>query len=224
MATVIAVLNSKGGSGKSTISTNLAGAIQLDGHSVIIADSDPQGTARDWRRVQDEDSDLPGVVGIDRPTLEKDTKEIDHAFDFIVIDGAAKLQEMIVSAVKAADVILIPVQPSAADIWAVSEMVEVIKTRQEITDGRPKACFVINRAIVGTNVAGEVDEAVDAYGIPILNARTHQRIAFVEALAEGSTVVHNAKGSKAANEIITIKNELLEFIHGKEKEHAIERR
>ena len=100
----------------------------------------------------------------------------------------------------------------------------VIKTRQEITDGRPKACFVINRAIVGTNVAGEVDEAVDAYGIPILNARTHQRIAFVEALAEGSTVVHNAKGSKAANEIITIKNELLEFIHGKEKEHAIERR
>jgi chromosome partitioning protein len=164
------------------------------------------------------------VVGIDRPTLEKDTKEIDHAFDFIVIDGAAKLQEMIVSAVKAADVVLIPVQPSAADIWAVSEMVEVIKTRQEITDGRPKACFVINRAIVGTNVAGEVDEAVNAYRIPILDARTHQRIAFVEALAEGSTVVHNAKGSKAADEIITIKNELLEFIHGKEEEHAIERR
>ena len=224
MATVIAVLNSKGGSGKSTVSTNLAGALQLDGHSVIIADSDPQGTARDWRRVQDDNSTLPGVVGIDRPTLEKDTREINHAFDFIVIDGAAKLQDMIVSAIKAADVVLIPVQPSAADIWAVSDMIEVIRTRQEITDGRPKACFVINRAIVGTNVAAEVDDALDNYAIPVLASRTHQRVAFTEALAEGSTVVHSDPGSKAADEITAIKNELLEFIHGKARKQTVERR
>ncbi len=224
MATVIAVLNSKGGSGKSTVSTNLAGALQLDGHSVIIADSDPQGTARDWRRVQDDDSSLPGVVGIDRPTLEKDTREIAHAFDFIVIDGAAKLQDMIVSAIKAADVVLIPVQPSAADIWAVSEMIDVIQTRQQITDGRPRACFVINRAIVGTNIAGDVDDALSAYKTPVLSARTHQRVAYTEALAEGSTVVHSNPSSKAAAEIDAIKNELLDFIHGKAREQAVERR
>ena len=226
MATVIAVLNSKGGSGKSTVSTNLAGALQLDGHSVIIADSDPQGTARDWRRVQDDDSSLPGVVGIDRPTLEKDTREIAHAFDFIVIDGAAKLQDMIVSAIKAADVVLIPIQPSAADIWAVSEMIEVIQTRQQITDGRPKACFVINRAIVGTNIASDVDDALSAYATPVLSARTHQRVAYTEALAAGSTVVHANQGSKAATEITAIKNELLDFIygHGKAQESTVERR
>jgi chromosome partitioning protein len=224
MAKVIAVLNSKGGSGKSTISTNLASALHFDGYDTILADSDPQGTARDWRRVQEEDSDLPGVVGIDRPTLDKDIKEIDHAFDFVVIDGAAKLQEMIVSAVKAADVVLIPVQPSAADIWAMSEMIEVIKTRQQVTDGSPKACFVGNRAVVGTNVADEIDEALETFDIPILPTKIHQRIAYVEALADGSTVLLTKPGSKAAKEIIAVKNELLDFTHGKTREQAVERR
>ena len=224
MATVVTVLNTKGGSGKSTVSTNLAGALQLDGHSVIIADSDSQGTARDWRRVQDDDAELPGVVGIDRPTLEKDTQGIAHAFDFIIIDGSAKLQEMVVSAIKAADVVLIPIQPSAADIWAISDMIEIIQTRQQITGGRPQACFLINRAIIGTNLAAEVDAALSEYDIPVLSARTHQRIAYAEALAEGSTVVHANQNGKAAAEITAIKNELLDLIHGKAQESTVERR
>ena len=62
---VIAVLNQKGGSGKTTIATHLARALQLDGHDVLLVDSDPQGSARDWAAVR-EDQPVP-VVGLDRP-------------------------------------------------------------------------------------------------------------------------------------------------------------
>lgn len=69
---VIAVLNQKGGSGKTTIATQLARGLQLQGHSVLLVDSDQQGSARDWRAV-DEDNPVP-VIGLDRPTLDKDLK------------------------------------------------------------------------------------------------------------------------------------------------------
>jgi chromosome partitioning protein len=82
---VIAVLNQKGGAGKTTIATHLARALQLDGADVLLVDSDPQGSARDWAAVR-EDQPVP-VVGIDRPTIERDLKSVARK-DFVVIDGA----------------------------------------------------------------------------------------------------------------------------------------
>ena len=212
-ATVIAVLNSKGGSGKSTITTNLARALQLKGHRVLIVDSDPQGTARDWRQAQTDEADMPGVVGVDRETLDRDIPAISHAFDYILIDGAAKLQNMLVSAVKSADLILIPVQPSAADLWAVRELVDMIKTRQEITGGRPAAAFVISRQITGTNLATEVDEALEGYALPIISRRTAQRVVYAEALAAGSSVLDVEPDGKAAAEIQAIASAALNLLN-----------
>jgi len=88
---VIAVLNQKGGSGKTTIATHLARALQLDGASVLLVDSDPQGSARDWAAVQ-EDNPVT-VVGIDRPTIDRDLKAIGHK-DFVVIDGAPQAADL----------------------------------------------------------------------------------------------------------------------------------
>jgi chromosome partitioning protein len=79
---VIAVLNQKGGSGKTTIATHLARALQLGGADVLLVDSDPQGSTRDWAAVR-EDQPL-AVVGIDRPTIERDIKHI-ALKDFVVI-------------------------------------------------------------------------------------------------------------------------------------------
>ncbi|WP_458411025.1 nucleotide-binding protein [Aeromonas caviae] len=69
---VISVLNQKGGSGKTTIATHLSRALQLAGYDILLIDSDPQGSARDWAAVRD-DQPVP-VVGIDRPTIERDIK------------------------------------------------------------------------------------------------------------------------------------------------------
>src|SRR5690554_5556128 len=104
---VIAVLNQKGGAGKTTIATHLARALQLRGSDILLVDSDPQGSARDWAAVR-EDQTVP-VVGIDRPTIERDLKQIAEK-EYVVIDGAPQAHDLAVSAIKAADLVLIPVQ------------------------------------------------------------------------------------------------------------------
>jgi len=91
---VIAVLNQKGGSGKTTIATHLARAFQLDSHDVLLVDSDPQGSARDWAAVR-EDQPVP-VVGLDRPTIDRDLKSIARK-EYVIINWLRVLQTLLTS-------------------------------------------------------------------------------------------------------------------------------
>ena len=82
--------------------------------------------------------------------MAKDIQAIKDNQDWIVIDGAPQIAELAVTAIKCADLILIPVQPSPYDIWACEDLVDIIKARQEVTDGTPKAAFIISRSIKGS--------------------------------------------------------------------------
>jgi len=195
---VIAVLNQKGGSGKTTIATHLARALQLDGQDVLLVDSDPQGSARDWAAVR-EDQPLT-VVGIDRPTIDRDLKNVAHK-DYVVIDGAPQAADLAVSAIKAASFILIPVQPSPYDIWATSDLVDLVKQRIELTDGKLKAAFVVSRAIKGTRIGAEVTEALIGYGLPVLDARITQRVSYPGTAAAGTTVLDSEPDGDGAAEV-----------------------
>ncbi len=211
MAHIIAVLNPKGGAGKSTITSNLARNLQLAGANVLIADSDPQGTLRDWRQADDQDIQ-PSVVGVDRPILHKDLPKVSASFDFVIIDGAAKIQEMVASSVKAADIVLIPIQPSAADVWGCRDLISLIKARQEVTDGKPKAFFIINRQIQNTNLANDIEEILKEFEIPVFKSRTCQRVIYAEALSAGTTVLDIEPNGTAAKEIDQLSEELKEMI------------
>ena len=202
---VIAVLNQKGGSGKTTIATHLARALQLAGDGVLLVDSDPQGSARDWAAVR-EDQPVT-VVGIDRPTIERDLKQITRK-DFVVIDGAPQAADLAVSAIKAADFVLIPVQPSPYDIWATADLVELVKQRIEVTDGRLQAAFVVSRAIKGTKIGAEVGEALADYGLPVLESRITQRVSYPGTAAAGTTVLDTEPAGDAAAEVRALSVEL----------------
>jgi chromosome partitioning protein len=202
----IAILNQKGGAGKTTIATHLARAYQLQGKDVLLIDSDPQGSARDWAAVKD---DQPvTVIGIDRPTIERDLKNIAKGRDIVVIDGAPQAADLAVSAIKAADVIIIPVQPSPYDIWATADLVDLVKSRIEITDGKLKAAFVISRAIKGTKLGQEIEDALAGYGLPVLKTRITQRVIYPTSAAAGSTVMDIEQASEAAKEIESLANEI----------------
>lgn len=207
---VIAILNQKGGSGKTTIATHLARAWQLAGHDVLLVDSDPQGSARDWAAVRD-DQPVP-VVGIDRPTIDRDLKSVAKK-DFVVIDGAPQAADLAVSAIKAANFILIPVQPSPYDIWATSDLVDLVKQRIEMTDGRLKAAFVVSRAIKGTRIGAEITETLEGYGLPILDARITQRVSYPTTAASGITVMDAEPQGDAADEIRALADEIMQKLN-----------
>lgn len=206
---IISVLSPKGGCGKTTISTNLARALHDRGQSVLIVDGDPQGSARDWHAAS-EDNPLE-LVALDRPNNVKTLRSMAANCDYVVIDGAAKLEDIIAAAIKVSDFILIPVQPSPYDIWAASDLVDFIKVRQEVTDGVPLAGFVVSRVVEGTRLGGDVRAALDEYALPVFETTITQRQVYPQTASEGLTVF-DADNAKAKAETVALIDEVLAMI------------
>lgn len=124
---IVALLNQKGGVGKTTLATHIAGELALRGQNVILLDADPQGSALDWtqRRSQQGLPRLFSAVGLARETLHQEAPELARRADHVIIDGPPRIAALARSALLAADRVLIPVQPSPYDLWASAEMVNL---------------------------------------------------------------------------------------------------
>lgn len=191
---VVSFLNTKGGAGKTTLSVHVARALELRGHKVLLIDTDPQGSSLDWAEANE--GRYFSVVGIDRPVLEAEVKRFSRDYDWIIIDGAAKLEKIVVSALKASDLVIIPVKPSPLDIWAISDLVETVKLRQEVTDGIPVTAFQVSMAKKGTLLSTDVLEALSGYGLPIFEGAIHEKTAYPKAMATGSTAIDIDKAAE----------------------------
>lgn len=203
---IIATINEKGGTGKSTVATNLATALHRQGKRVVLIDADPQGTARDWRASAPAEIDLPIVVAVDRP------QDLDAALrglvaDFVVIDTPAKASVTAAAVVRVADVALIVLQPSGPDVWASAASVKLIQSRLD-AGGQIDAAFLVNRATANTKLSKLIKEGTwNDYSFDQLTTTVGNRIAFAQAATDGVSVFDLAD-TTAQIEILNIIKEL----------------
>ena len=207
---IIAVLNQKGGVGKTTIAIHLAMAFaQQKGSRVLLVDADPQGSALDWSAARTADPVFP-VIGLPKKTLHRELPTVAADYSHVLIDGPPRVNEVARSAILASDVVLIPVQPSPYDVWAAKEIVDLLSDVTSYKE-KIKSAFVINRKIVNTAIGRDVTEALSEYKLPVFTAQVCQRVSFAESAASGQTVLEMDIGSIASQEILALLRELQEF-------------
>ena len=214
---IIAVCNQKGGSGKTTIAINLAGGFVADGIGVLLLDMDLQGSAMDWGSIQPSMAPRFDVKTIDRPQLLRQARALRREYEVIIIDCPPQYADTSSAAIRVADVVLVPVQPSPFDVWASDAIARLIKTRQEATGGTPLAACVISRAINNTALQRSIGAALENYGLPVLRAGTTQRVAYATTAAQGLTVF-DGRPTVARQEMEAIRDEIKEMIHDAQSE------
>ncbi len=204
---IYAFLNQKGGVGKTTLAIHLAAALSRRGSRVLLIDADPQQSAMKWSTFRAGENGF-SVIAMAKPTLHKELPPIYADYSDIVIDGPPRVHDLAKSIILAADLVLVPVQPSPADVWATSETIDLIDEARVFVESL-KAAIVINRKIVNTVIGRDVREALSTLNTPILYSDLSQRVAFAEALNTGQTVLDLDPRGRAAGEVNAFVNELV---------------
>lgn len=209
MGTVIAIVNQKGGAGKSTVALNLAHFYSTT-RNVLLIDADPQASIMAWRGLR-RGAPCPTltVMAMALPVIHEEIPKLLPQYQTIIIDCPPRLADVTRSALAAADLCIMPMAPSAFDILSCHDTMKTIKEAQ-MYNTRLRAFAVINRLVVRSTIGDEAGEATADIGIPTLRTRLGQRVDFIKSLSTGRTVLEHSPDGKAAAELAALGNEIME--------------
>jgi chromosome partitioning protein len=200
----IALISQKGGVGKTTLAIHLATAFEAQGRQTLLVDLDPQTSAAEWKDARQ--AERPYVMAMPPSRLGKALETArEHQAEVVVLDTAPHSEGTALDAARAADLILVPCQPSIMDLRAMRKTADLLNYVKKTTYA------VLNEVAPQGTVADEAGRAITAqFGIPVCPIRLGQRVAFNRCLLTGQTAQEYEPGSKAAQEI----DALLQWISG----------
>jgi chromosome partitioning protein len=216
---LIALVNEKGGCGKTTLAINLAGELARRGRHVAVADADGQRSASRWA---EQGSDLPftvqalDLIGRNAARFQGELERLSEAAgaDLVLIDCPPGLPAAAMVALLLADLALIPAAPSPLDFWAVENAVTLIDhARQERGGHLPAAALVPWRVVPQTVLGREAAEALMRYGLPVAPA-VSQRVAFAESAIAGQTLGDYDPQNPAVDELKQLGSFVLRQLKG----------
>lgn len=178
------VANSKGGSGKTTLATNLAGWLAGKRQSVGLLDLDPQCSASQW--LERRPALFPPIAGFAGDTDRKEIKAL--GIEWLVVDSPAGLHgDLLRDAVKRATALIVPVSPSAFDMAAARKFFAVIAERKAVREGKLAIATVAMRVDARTHAATELDECLAALGAPLV-AHLRDTQVYVHCARDGASI------------------------------------
>jgi len=205
MAKIIGLLHLKGGVGRSTIATNLAGELSR-ANNVALLDCDmPQGTSASWAAIRHQtkpNSKLLTDTASNHQELVNKVEVLQGKTDFIILDSPPRVAEMARALLMLSDLIIIPVGASAAEIWACFDVIELLNEARDIREVNAYLLWTRYRAY--TRLAQELHkEAKKALGLPVLKTTQGYRVVYAEALGRGLTV-GELRDANARQELVSL--------------------
>ena len=207
MGKVITFSNQKGGSGKSTLSANIAVLWSNSGYKVAVIDADPQQSLTYWlteRKKYYGDDDI-GIhfYKFDIRNLSAEIKKIKRKYDFIIIDSPPSITFETIQIIKASNAVFVPVQPSPLDLMATLPFLQI--AREE----RKKPLIILNRVMPRAKLTEAMILRLRYSGAKIARSRISSKVIFAETFAVGRGVIDINVTSDVAKEIINVGNEIL---------------
>jgi chromosome partitioning protein len=190
---VITLAQQKGGSGKTTLAVNLAVGFARSGHRVAVIDIDPQGSLGRWFMARE----AAGAPGLEFATasawgVEYEARKLARQHDLVFVDTPPKADSDLRPALRAADLVVVPVAASALDLWATEGVLDLARR-----EGRP-TLVVLNRLRAGTRLAAGILGRIDGLGAERAATVLGNRVAYAESLGEGRAAADAARGAAAA--------------------------
>ena len=201
---IICVVQQKGGAGKTTLVSNLAAAYIAEGKSVALLDTDPQGSLGKWLDIREEEHGENDDLRFATSTAYGISRAIRGAgeADVVLVDTPPKADSDIRQVLRVADLVLVPVSASQADVWATHDILDLADRA-----GKP-AHIVLNRTRTGTRVGEDVTKSVEELEAHLLSTTLANRVVYAEAMGRGLGVVEAKRTSAASDEVRALAHEV----------------